>query len=66
MTHEARRKAEYTKVKKELFKLLNDFMTNEEFQKNYPVLQRAIEIGSAKHLPLTEAFKLAEQEFSIK
>lgn len=66
MTHEARRKAEYTKVKKELLKLINDFMTNEEFQKNDPVLQRAIEIGSAKHLSLTEAFKLAEQEFRIK
>lgn len=66
MTNKARQKAEYTKVKKELFKLLNEFMTNEEFQKNYPVLQRAIEIGNAKHIPLTEAFKLAEQEFGIK
>ena len=31
-----------------------------------PTMQKAIEIGSTKHLSLTEAFKLAEQEFGIK
>ena len=62
MAVDSRRKARLKREKEKLYKLLIDFMESEEYN-NDPIWQRAIEIGRSRHLPLTEAMKLAEQEF---
>ena len=54
------------KRRETIYKQIIESLNNEEASENDPVWKRAIEIGSARHLPLTEAFKLAEQEFRIK
>ena len=65
MTNNTRRKIG-RKRKEAIYKEIIEYLNSKEFRENDPVWQRAIEIGSSKHLPLTEAFKLAEQEFVIK
>ena len=53
-----RREAIYKQIAEQLF--------NDAFLDNDPIWQRAIEIGRKKHIPITEAMKLAEQEFNTK
>lgn len=62
MAVNSRREARIKREKEKIWKLLSNFMESEEYQ-NDPIWQRAAEIGRDKHLPLTEAMKLAEQEF---
>lgn len=66
MVVNSRRKARIAKERKVIIGLLGNPELIEESLKNDPVWQRAVEIGSKNHLPLTEAVRRAEQEIANK
>lgn len=67
MTVNSRRKARIARERKVIMGgLLGNPELIEESLKNDPVWQRAVEIGSKNHLPLTEDVRRAEQEIANK
>lgn len=66
MTVNLRRKARIARERKVIMGLLGNPELIEESLKNDPVWQRAVEIGSKNHLPLTEDVRRAEQEIANK
>lgn len=51
------------KRREAIYREIIERLSSDAFLDEDPIWQRAAEIGRDKHLPLTEAMKLAEQEF---
>lgn len=66
MAVDSRRKARIARKRKIIMEFLSNPELIEESLKNDPVWQRAVEIGSKNHLPLTEAMRRVEQEMANK
>lgn len=62
MTNKARQKAEYTKIKKELFKLLDDFNVNDNFVDD-PKFETIRDIVIKNRMSYSEMIELYEKTY---
>lgn len=62
MSNEARKKAEYTRVKKELFKLLDDFNANNHFVDD-PKFKAIEDVVIKNRMSFSEAVELYEKTY---
>ena len=62
MSNKARQKAEYTKVKKEIFQLLNDFNANNHFVDD-PKFKAIEDVVIKNRMSFSEAVELYEKTY---
>lgn len=65
MTNNIKRKVGQ-KRKEAIYKEIIEYLNSEEFRENDPISKRICELTEGKHGRLTEAMKIACEEFGIK